>query len=75
MLFNFLMWEKSEITKEEFSSGLKKLKIVMNDRETDLVFKYLDSNNDNLLKYNDFCLLMKNKLQTQFPYSENQKNL
>ena len=45
---------KSEISKEEFSKGLKKLKIVMDENEIDLVFNYLDTNKDGILKYNQF---------------------
>ena len=64
---------KSEITREEFSNGLQKLKIVMDERETDLVFHHLDTNHDGLLKYNEFCLLMEEKLKNLDPYGENQE--
>ena len=45
---------KSAIDLQEFTAGLKKLKIVMSDEETEKVFKFLDKNCDGLLTYNEF---------------------
>lgn len=45
---------KSAIDLKEFTAGLKNLKIVITDEETEKVFKFLDKNNDGLLTYNEF---------------------
>jgi Ca2+-binding EF-hand superfamily protein len=45
---------KSAINLQEFTTGLKNLKIVITDEETEKVFKFLDKNNDDLLTYNEF---------------------
>lgn len=45
---------KSQINKEEFTKGLEKLKIVMEPREVDLVFNYLDTDKTGVVNYNQF---------------------
>ena len=54
---------KTAITKEEFTIGLQKLKIVLDEKEVDKVFEYLDYNKDNLLTYNEFWYLLDEKFK------------
>jgi len=49
---------------------LNKLKIVMDDSETDKVFDFLDQNKDGFLDYNEFCFLLDEKFKNLDPYGE-----
>ena len=61
---------KTAITKDEFSSGLRKLKIVIDDSEIDKVFDFLDKNKDGLLDYNEFWFLLDEKFKNLDPFGE-----
>lgn len=60
----FLQLDKNNdgiLTKEEIMEGIEKCKLNVNNEELDNILKNIDSNENNSIDYNEFCMATVNK--------------